>query len=222
MRRNYLSRGLALVALVGAFTLYSAATSEAAFVAWICDSPDCSGDTVSLVDDGDGVINFSSPNFNGYETAINISQSKPSISTGMDLAYVVTNSGNGVGGPIYLFAVDTDFDDGAVSAKGILGGTQPNATTTTAIICDGDANSGDFNPCTTESSGANGLVGIELTHAISANPYALTIGVGIDTLGAGQTATGNFSVLVPEPASVALFGLGLATFAAFRRRQRVG
>ena len=49
----------------------------------------------------------------------------------------------------------------------------------------------------------------------------MTIGISLDNVEPGETATGNFRVLVPEPASLALFGLGLAGLAAYRRRRTV-
>ena len=182
MTRNILSKSLALGALVGALTLLPAVKSEAAFVAWICNDVACSGgDDLSASDGGGGdanglagVINFSTT-YMGYELVINTSQSKPFLSNGMDLNYTIGNQSGSdpATGTIYLFAVDTDFTNGPATAKGSLGGTNTSGgSTTTAYICDGDANVGNFSPCSSNSTtGALGF-NMTVTHPVTANPYA--------------------------------------------------
>ena len=224
-RFSTMKKGLALAALVGAMTVFSAARADAALVAWICNDAACDGvGDVSATDGGlgdldpsAGVVLFTSPGFNGFEVSINTSQSKPALANGMDLAYVVTNT-SGAASPIWLFATDDTFMNGPGTATGTLGGTHDTGTIT-AYICGGDSNvlTGNFAPCTTASDNLGVLTSIALTHPITANPYSLAIGVGISA--DANVVTGNFRVTVPEPLSIALFGLGLSGVAMYRRRR---
>jgi hypothetical protein len=226
MNRHTLKRTIALAALVGAFTMAQVATSEAAFLAKICNDQACTGgDDITVTDEGAGDLQPGVPGvilatpvggFAGYEVVINTSQSKPALTSGMDISYVVTNL-KGAAGTIWLYAIDTDFV-GPQVLSGRLGGSQDSGGSTTAYICGGNSNTPSFSPCDTATS-TDALVALTLSHLASANPYALTIGVSISGLGAGETATGDFRV-APEPASMALFGLGLATFAGYQRRRR--
>src|SRR5262245_1405734 len=96
--RHSVKRTIALAALVGAFTMAQVATSEAAFFAAICNDQACTGGNDLFVNDGGagdlqplipGVILATPPGgFNGYEVVINTSQSKPALTSGMDIAYV--------------------------------------------------------------------------------------------------------------------------------------
>jgi hypothetical protein len=53
----------------------------------------------------------------------------------------------------------------------------------------------------------------------TSNPYSLTIGVMITRSSAGST-TGDLNLQVPEPTSMALFGIGLMGVGAAARRRR--
>jgi hypothetical protein len=222
MKRTFFGKSVALMALVGALALLPA-TSEAAFIARICDTANCSGvlgvNYLEFGDgDNDGIISTGPQVLAGYELVFSTSQSKPFLtSPEMDLSYGATNAKKtGVTGPIWLYAIDTDFA-GPRALKANIGGTNPANGSTTALVCDGDANSVDFGPCSSASSGLAAFA-LSFGHLATANPYALAIGVMIDLTNASGPATGNLHI-VPEPASLALFGLGLAGLAAYRRRR---
>jgi hypothetical protein len=228
---RHMNRGIAIVALVGAFVFGTSVKSEAAFMAYICDDAACDGAGDTIVTDegaGDGLAGVAGAilvvgaNVGGYEITINTAQSKPALTSGMDVNYTVTNIVGASAGTVWLYASDTDFA-GPQGLGGSLGGTSDNGSVT-AIICGGDNNNArnpvNAGPCTTatDNTAANGI-SVSLAHAATANPYSLSIGVAVSLAGVGTTATGDFRV-IPEPASVALFGLALAGVAAYRRRQQ--
>ena len=88
----------------------------------------------------------------------------------------------------------------------------------TYLIDHRDSNVGNFSPCSSGGPYNTAFFGDTFNHLATANLYALTIGVMIDLTNASGPATGNLHI-VPEPASLALFGLGLAGVAAYRRRR---
>lgn len=218
-----------MVALAGALTLIPVAAAEAALITYICNDAACSGnDDLSVTDNqlGDtqplaGYVTWSAM-YMGYEVVTNQSQSQPFLTNGMDLNYAVGNqAGTGGGGPIFLFASDTSFTNGTTTAFGSLGGTNPTAgATTTAYICDGNSNTVDFSPCSTNSfTGPLGF-NFSLTHPVTASTYALTIGVRVSGVAPGDTATGDLRVTaVPDGGSTAaLLGSALVAFGMLRRR----
>jgi hypothetical protein len=235
MTRNILKKSAVLMALVGAITVSASNQAEAAFFAYICNDAACAGGNDIYVQDNNvtslnggtdtngtlGFISLSVNNFNGYAITVNQTQSKPFLANGMDLNYSVSTGALGGGGDIWLYASDTDFLGGPGTASGVLGGTSDNGSVT-AIICGGDSNTQlDMAPCTTGTDNTAPAISILLNgHPITVSAYSLTLGVRVNLAGPGTTATGDFRVnTVPEPASMSLFGLGLAGLAALRRRQ---
>jgi hypothetical protein len=230
---SFLAKGARVLVAATVVVLGMAVKSEAAFIAYICDDPACvGGGDFTAVDGGAGDALPGVPGFisltagapvNGYEIVINLSQSKPVLSTGMDLNYTVTNvAGTNAGGTVWLYAVDTDFA-GPTGLSGHLDGNQLNGSAT-AFICGGNNNDPrlppvNTGPCSSASDNTTPDIDIDLAHIATANPYSLTIGVAITGVNPGDTATGDFRV-VPEPATLALFGMGLLGAGAAIRRRR--
>lgn len=227
-------------AMVLGFVLAGTARSEAALIAWVCSTQDCSaaGD-VMVVDNGagdnldtsDGAIAIVLANFFGYEIVVNTSQSKPAIGSAalpqMDITYTITNT-TGSAGSIWLYALDTDFTGDVTLHASLDGNASFSNFSLTGGVWGGNSNleALDFTnqlislgPATSSPYSLTGSAPVNA----SVNPYALLIGLRLDVEGnATGTATGDLLVTsVPEPASVLLLGFALlGGGAAMRRRNR--
>jgi len=224
------TKSIALIALVGAFTLGAPTKSEAAFTMWLCDQAFCSGGTVTIIsDNGAGDLTAATTGritafmggvggFNAFDVEIGLT--KPEIGSAgspeMDLSFNALSAG---AAEAWLYISDTDFT-GITSLSINIGGTT-QGTVWSALYGGSDntlgtlagpiASIGPFSGGAFSGASAGAAVGSV------ANPYALTYEVHIKHAGAGLT-TGDGHV-IPEPGMLALLGLGLAGLAQARRRK---
>ena len=211
--------------LASAFVVMNAAQSDAALMVWICNDAACAGE-VPVTDNLAGDVN---PTLGAITVitpagSVELASTYPFLGTPTEPVLNLTYSfGRAdfvlLSGTPFVYAAQTGFllspGTAIFDANASNGGGTATAWAGTFPSV--------FNPPGNplEIIGGPCLMPCSDTGNVPAAPYFLAVGVAV-TPGAGGGASGDATVTVPEPASMALFGLGLFAVGVVSRRRKLG
>jgi len=214
-----------LVSMMAIATMMAATTANAAFKMTI----DNYADPVKTVTDGDldGLITYNSTvdgSINDWTLVFTAGTSKPAATIPMmDLSGTFLSSS---AGKLTIALTDTGFTDLASANRwfsAAVGGTTAGSVSFQAYL---DTSNAEFGTGTQlHDSGTLGgftfTSGDGLLVGQNSNPFSLTLVATIQHSAPGQGSSFDYGIRVPEPASLALMGIGLLGLgAAVNRRKK--
>lgn len=225
--RSVMARVGGALLLAGAFVVMSPAQADAALMVWVCNDAACDGLGPDIVVTDNGAGDATSLTDGKITVAlaggsIELASSYPFIGTAnqpvLTLVYEFGSADFAAFGPTpYIYTAM----DGFLLTPGIahfeadasLGGGTGTAYAGNGAFVPGQVTDIIGGPCSIDPVECND------SGAVPGAPYYLAIGLQV-TAGTGGGATGDANLtVVPEPASLALFGMGLFGVGVMSRRR---
>jgi hypothetical protein len=218
---------LAGASLVAAIVAFAATPADAAFKLSLSTDGTINSATSVVIEDNNGGDMNNTPGvilwsgqLGGFQLLVSIGQSKPFIGGNgvsiIDSNFTVTGVGTAT-----IALTDTGFMDiGNGGGYSDIGGTTNGTVNAWAWFDSANAEFGQGTMIGAHGPFTLGAFSDTATTAgLSNTPFSLTSIVQVTHVaGSNNTTTGDHNIRVPEPALLALFGLGLLGIA--RRRQR--
>lgn len=222
-----------LIPTAAALLAASAVPSHATLMISLADNH---GNSATVTDNGPGDLAnptlgailslFGPATFPDFNFIVATGSSKPAIGSAthaeLDLSANVTSLSSGT---LTLEVTDTDFTPGAgipifLSAIGGTLGAGSILTDNTFMDCTNVAFGQGTSLSTQSFSGGGGFSGNSTSAGSTCSfPFSLTEQITVSLPGGGETTSFDAQLAIPEPASVAILGMGLLAFAGLLRRR---